>query len=212
MSPGPGGTEILVTYSYDKSDYNSTSESYVINAAESVEDDPTYQTVQWAEITFDKGTNAGFPATDVLRRTSQWQVEGLIFEQYDCKKGYGPVNWRWCENVERYTKLHVYDEDNHIYYGGPSGTSYMYIVPDSNPPEIYAYDIVLNEQGRELEVFLWDSYWIAGTGTEYYVAVKDNSKELYFEKEYQTVPADYNLPLWGPTKTINDLPTLYTTK
>jgi hypothetical protein len=205
MIPGAGG--FISKFRQDKFYFDAATHGYVFDASGSADELESYISTDWATLTWGKNNQTGFNLNRVLRMTSQWQREGMIFETYDYARGKGLVNWRWCERVSTLTPMEG-DTSGKIFHCEEGFVQLIAPSDASHPPVLRQYDPATHSPGRALEVIPFASHWRPELGPQWYVVYRNLSKERPLEKVDERIPHDFSLPEWQskPNATVADLP------
>jgi len=203
----PAGSGFLSHFRQDRFIFDPSSHSYVIDKPSSSPDMSTWLTISYAINNWGRYNKSGLKLNPVIRLTSQWQHEGLIFETYDYAQGKGIVAWRWYERLSTLTPKE--NDPTHKIFHCESG----YVLVESvSPPLIYQYDAEKNRKGRQLETLQFTSHWQPEKGAQTYVIFRDTTKESPLLLHHEDLPVDFALHEWTskPNATIKDLSYLHT--
>jgi hypothetical protein len=208
----PGSPPFLSRFSQDRFVYDSGSGSYQWDRAGSGRSFGCYISADWVSIDWGDRNRTGFDLERVLRVTSEWQDLGLVYETYDYVRGKGLVNWRWLESLDAHVRHKPWE-------GDPSGRVFRCengLVEVQSygsagcEPVVFLYDAETRSRGRQLEVVQRTSSWRPEQGPGWYVVYRDLSKEYNAELRKGSVTPTSDLPLWGPNRSLIDLPYGYT--
>lgn len=203
----PGKTVVLSTFAQDRFVFDPMRRQYVWDEKGSAKEMSTYLSVDWATIDWRGRNITGFDLDHVLRLTSEWQREGLIFETYDYAKGKGLVNWRWMERVS--TLRPARDLGADVFH---CEEGFVKVDARGRRPTVWKFDPRTKQAGRELDVIEFESRWKPELGKQLYVVYRELAREKGIDLKLERLKTDYSLPEWAgrAAATIADLPAHFT--
>jgi len=199
----PGGPGTLSHFRQDRFVFNKSTHNYDFDAGGSTPDMQTWLSINYAVNDWARNNQTGMKLNPVIRLTSQWQREGLIFETYDYAKGKSLVAWRWYERLNALKPMQG-DQTGKIFHCENGYVS----IESQTPPIVYQYDPARHRKGRRLETIQFTSHWHPESGPQTYVIYRDTTKEYPLKLRHENLPVDFTLPEWTakPNATLKDLP------